>query len=84
MAAPHPRVGKAKDEKEGMSMLDVGVRQTSDMNIPDEQDWPGVIITGSCSGSGFVPAKVLICAGSLGTEAAIRAWLELRGIRTAG
>jgi hypothetical protein len=42
-----------------------------------------MIITGSCSGRGFVAAEVLICADSLSAEAAIRAWLEAHGIRVA-
>jgi hypothetical protein len=45
---------------------------------------PGVVITGSCSDSTFMAAKVLICADTLSAEVAIRAWLEAHGIRVAG
>jgi hypothetical protein len=48
--------------------------------IADAQQWPGVIISGSCSGAGFVATEVLICTDSLGAEMAIRAWLEAHGI----
>jgi hypothetical protein len=88
MPVPHARVGRAEDKRGLMSILDVRrdptVRHVGDTNIPNEQHRPGVIITGSCWGSRFVPGKVLICAGSLSAEAAIRAWLEVHGIRAAG
>jgi hypothetical protein len=40
-----------------------------------------VVITGYCRGTEFVPMEVLIHADSLGSEEAIRSWLESRGIK---
>jgi hypothetical protein len=57
---------------------------TQVVKIPNRHQQPGVIITGACSDSTFVAAKVLICADSLSAEVAIRAWLEAHGIRVAG
>jgi hypothetical protein len=45
---------------------------------------PSVLIVGSCGASAFIPAQVLICADTLETEQAIRAWLEQHGTRLAG
>jgi hypothetical protein len=42
---------------------------------------PSVLIIGRCSGSTFVAAEVFICADTLETEAAIRAWLSKHEIR---
>ena len=67
-------------------MPTLGIRQESTApatpvpEIPDRHQRPGVIITGSCSDSAFVAAKVLICADTLSVEKAIRAWLEAHGI----
>jgi hypothetical protein len=68
----------------------VGVRDetkapgTQAAEIPNRPPRLGVIITGSCSDSAFVAAKVLICADTLSAEVAIRTWLEAHGIRVAG
>ena len=70
-------------------MPTLGIRQeptapaTPVAEIPDRHQRPGVIITGSCSDSAFVAAKVLICADTLSAEEAIRVWLEIHGIRWA-
>ena len=70
-------------------MPTLGIRQeptapvTQVAEIPARAPRPGVIITGSCSDSAFVAAKVLICADTLSAEVAIRAWLEAHGIRMA-
>jgi len=70
-------------------MPTLGIRQeptapvTHVAEIPTRPPQPGVIITGSCSHSAFVAAKVLICADTLSAEVAIRAWLEAHGIRMA-
>jgi hypothetical protein len=45
---------------------------------------PSVLLIGRCSGSTFVAAEVFICADTLETEAAIRAWLSKHDIRLSG
>jgi hypothetical protein len=67
-----------------MSILGIRTDSTTGAQareVPNCLPPPGVIISGSCSDSTFVPAKIFICADTLTAEVAIRAWLEAHGIR---
>jgi hypothetical protein len=49
--------------------------------IPDRPQRPGLIITGSYSGSPFVAAKVRILCRLAERRDSVRAWLEAHGAR---
>jgi hypothetical protein len=60
------------------------VEQATFNQVRGSDRTPSVLIVGSCCASAFIPAQVFICADTLETEQAIRAWLEQQGIRLAG
>ena len=53
---------------------DQDIRPT-DCRTEGRDDRSAILILGSCCGGAFVAGEVLICADTLSTEEAIRAWL---------
>ena len=60
---------------------DSGLLSAGAYDVKRSDRKPSVLIIGRCSGSTFVAAEVFICADTLETEAAIRAWLSKHDIR---
>jgi hypothetical protein len=52
----------------------------TDVRADEPDSRPAILILGACRGGVFVAGDVLICADTLGTEEAIRAWLAAHAI----